>query len=673
MGFLGVSEFFRELSLPENGIFLHARPGRGLGIVFSFGMGIDLAVFWLLLFLGIPFRHGHLFSLGVVTLFNYWLFFGRAPADRALVAGSKARRVQIGLFWAVSLMGLFLRGGVLAAFAESFHWPPQLAILPAVGATGMVNFLGSFFWISPARETTRKRRWELAALAVVAYTILLRSFYAGSLELIPEEAYYWNYAQHLDISYLDHPPMVSWLIWLGTHLLGSTEMGVRIEALGCWIVTAVFCFRWACNLYDKTTATGTLLLLAVLPFFFGIGTVTTPDAPLVACWAGALYFLERALMGEKPSAWWAAGVCIGLGMLSKYTIVLLCPAVLLFLCLDPPSRHWLKKSEPYLAAAIAFLLFLPVIFWNAEHAWASFIFQGSRRFLDSFEFGLPGLIGGVLILLTPIGGLAVVAAILRAWRSRRDREETIPGGEGRKQLFALVFMLFPLSVFFFFSLGREAKLNWTGPIWLAALPFIARQMVPELSSNPGRLVRSLQRAWPPTLLLLVLFWGAFMYYLVLGFPGVPYPHEGGLGFIIGWKDLGHQVETLEDQIEKDLGVEPFVVGMDKNQIASELAFYRHRQSPQKADSGKEAVGETIGRNIFGMESLMYRYWLPENLQAGLQKKGQVLILVTRELHEIDRKQIRSRGWEVGETKELRLEKNGLPVGVYYYAIAKYRG
>jgi dolichol-phosphate mannosyltransferase len=672
VGFPHILDVFRGLSTPGDGNFF-ARPGRRLAIIFSFGMVLDLAIFSLLLPLGIPFQHRYLFSFVAAAIFNYLLVFWRVPADRPLVGGWNAKWIQMGLFWAVSLMGLFLRGGVLAALTESFEWSPQLAIFPAVGAAGIVNFLGSIFWIFPVRETTRKLRWELGALAVVAYLVLLRSFYSVSLELLPQEAYYWNYAQHLDIAYLDHPPVVSWLIWLGTHLLGNTEMGVRIGALGCWIITAIFCFRGAYNLFGKTTAIGTLLLLAVLPFFFSVGIVMSPDAPLVACWAGALYFLEQSIVEQKRSAWVPVGVCIGLGMLSKYTIALLCPSIVLFICLDPHSRHWLKKPEPFLAALITLLLFLPVIVWNAEHDWASFIFQGSRRFLDSLEFSLPALMGSILVLLTPNGALGVWAAVFEGNRRGMVRDDTIPDREGRTHLFALVFTLFPLLVFLVFSLGREVKLNWTGPIWLAALPFIARQMVPAAVSTPGRLVRFLQRTWPPTLILLVLFWGALMHYLTLGFPGVPYPQAGDLGAMIGWKDLGNQVEAIEDNIEKDTGVKPFVVGMDKNKIASELAFYRQRQGPYDADRKNEAVLETIGRHIFGMESLMFRYWFPENLQLGLQKKGQVLILVTRELQEIDRGRIGSKGWEIGEIKRLELKKNDVPVGVYYYTIAKYSG
>ena len=129
----------------------------------------------------------------------------------------------------------------------------------------------------------------------------------------------------------------------------------------------------------------------------------TPDAPLTAAWGGALYFLERALIGNRRTPWWGVGVCVGLGMLSKYTIALLAPATLLFILLDPGSRRWLWQPGPYVAALVATLFFSPVIVWNALNDWASFAFQGTGRLEASLDFSLHVLLGSILLLLTPVG------------------------------------------------------------------------------------------------------------------------------------------------------------------------------------------------------------------------------------------------------------------------------
>ncbi len=410
-----------------------------------------------------------------------------------------------------------------------------------------------------------------------------------------------------------------------------------------------------------------LLLLAVLPFFLGVGFVMTPDGLLLACWAGSLYFLERALLAERRLAWWGVGVCAGLGLLSKYTIALLGPAALLFMLMDHRSRRWLLKPEPYVAVLLALLLFMPVLVWNAEHQWASFIFQGPRRFQGPFISGYPTLMGSVLLLLTPTGAMAAFAAVLAKTGTRAERERVGKGIGDRGRLFAALFTLIPFLFFLAYSLVWDAKLDWTGPIWLATLPWVAWQMTPSEALRPSRLLRFLQRAWPPTIVATVLFFGAFLHFWVLGLPGLSYPQGKNVAPLIGWKELAQGIAQIEEEVETSTRVKPLVVGMDKSSIASELAFYRNKLSHgEKTD---QAVFYTTGRHLFGMESLMYRYWFPERATKRWPGENSVLILVTRELQELMNDQIQASGWKIGPVKDLELRKNGMIVGHYYYTLA----
>ena len=157
---------------------------------------------------------------------------------------------------------------------------------------------------------------------LVAISFLIKLLCIGTNNLLVEEAYYWNYAAHLDIGYLDHPPMVAVLIKLSTLLFGLNEFGVRMPSILCWIITAFFSMKLT-ELIKPQATPYALFLLAILPFFFLHSLVITPDIPLIACWSGALYFLYRALVLHQATAWYAAGVWLGLGLLSKYSIVLL--------------------------------------------------------------------------------------------------------------------------------------------------------------------------------------------------------------------------------------------------------------------------------------------------------------------------------------------------------------
>jgi dolichol-phosphate mannosyltransferase len=447
--------------------------------------------------------------------------------------------------------------------------------------------------------------WRRGAIGVVALAVALRLIYAWRVELMPEEAYYWNYAQHLDIGYLDHPPMVGWLIAAGTAVFGDTEFGVRVGALCCGVVASFFSYRLTREMFDEPSGLVAVVLAQTLPFFFLTGFLMTPDAPLTAAWSGTLYFIYRALIKDQARAWWGAGVCLGLGLLSKYTIVLLGFSALLFMVIDPRSRHWLKRVEPYAAVLLAAMIFSPVIAWNARNDFASFAFQTSRRLADRPQFALFKLLGSVLVLLTPTGAVAAAWALRRGGGGVSGAEATFEQQQRRGWRFIQVTVLTPLAVFALFSLRHEVKLDWTGAPWIASLPVLAAGIVQPLH----RMGRAIARAWVPTVIVVLLLYGAGLFYLTRGIPGVGYCRHAEL-VPVGWRELGRDVAAIADEIARRTGTDPLVVGMDRYAIASELAFYR-------SDRAK-AVSETSSAHLFGQVGLMYERWFPAAGQSGRQ-------------------------------------------------------
>ena len=437
-------------------------------------------------------------------------------------------------------------------------------------------------------------RWH-AVLSLAGGLLLLRAIYLPWINLFPEEAYYWNYSQHLDFGYLDHPPMVAWLIYLGVGCFGHHELGVRFFALVCSLVTSFFTFRLAALLYGRKVGETAVLLVQLLPFFFMSGWIMTPDAPLTACWAGTLYFLARVVFDGRARAWWGVGVCLGLGMLSKYTIALLGPATLLFLWLDPPSRGWFRRAAPYGSVLLAVAIFSPVLVWNFAHHWASFAFQSTGRLHESRRFALPSLAGSILLLLTPLG-VVIVGQSLHA-----NRDESMP--QVRRRRFAWVFTLVPLLVFTVFSLVHRVKLNWTGPLWLAVLPQIAARLTPAMTA-PAKWLRV---SWLTTVSILIVGYTVLLQYLRTGLPGVPYASNTAL-LPVGWPGLSRSLERQKQTLRDGSPARVLIVGMDHDFLASEAAFYQLDQT--------RAVQETTGGHLFEGNSLMYAYWFPPHEQDG---------------------------------------------------------
>ncbi|MFK0161067.1 glycosyltransferase family 39 protein [Rhizobium sp. NPDC090279] len=606
---------------------------------------VDLLLFMVLTQIGVDPMKAHVLSFISSGFLSGIYIVTRASDWIDIPTNDLSRSQQLAIFLTLRILTLGLRGGIVFATLTGFNLPVPVVGIFAACATAAMNLLGDRLFVWPV--ISLEKRWQLAAVGAIVYLLALRLVFLGFSDLVPEETYYWNYAQHLDIGYLDHPPMVAWLIWAGTALFGDNAFGVRVGAYLCWLLTAAFSFGLARNLFDKTTAMACVLLVSVVPFYFSTGFLMMPDAPLTAAWAATLYFLERALFGEKPSAWYGAGLSLGMGLLSKYTIVLLGPPALLLVLIDPKSRHWLGRKEPYLGAALSLLLFSPVIYWNATHEWMSFAFQGSRRVGEAFQFTLPSLIVSVVVLLTPTGLVAAAASLMANFTSVRSREA------GRKALFITLSTLIPLGVFVAFSLFHENKPNWTGPLWLAILPSIAFVLVGAAGAEPfwGRRLR---RAWIPTIGIAMVVYALLFHYVVLGFPGIGYIHNIRT-LPVAWSEFGEAVGAVEAEVEKSSAAPVVLIGTDKYFLASEMAFYaRQAQSPRSRSVGQSAVGGN---------SLMYDVWYPAKTL-----RGNTAVLVSLKRGELQQEDIAGYFLRLGDIQERVVRKNGAVVGSFYYRV-----
>jgi dolichol-phosphate mannosyltransferase len=615
------------------------------------GMAIDLLVFQALFALGANVEASQIasFFAGVIVIL---VRHARRAFAQPEPTGDVIRRIFNGRFLVVCIATLLLRSAVLVLLIENWHWLPQTAIVVAIFIATAVFLVGAVLFVLPAADTKEDSviRWPTLTAGIVAYLLVLKLIFINSVNLIPEEAYYWNYAQHLDWSYLDHPPMVGWLIWLSTSLLGKSELSVRLPAYVCWIITAVFMFRLTLNLFDRPAALRAILLLAVLPIYFGLGLFMTPDAPLCAAWAGCLYFLERALVAQDRRAWWWAALCLGIGMLSKYTIALLGLGTLIFLLVDKRSRRWLSRPDPYVAAVIALIVFLPVLLWNMRNDWVSFAFQGSSRWSGKYVFSLHVLIGSILLLLTPTGVLAIVQ-ILMPERTTESAKAHQGETRMRPRLWAVVFTLAPLSVFVVHSLFSHSKMNWTAPIWLAAIPFVAWDMVARSGEGGSSMIQFSRRLWMPTVIALVLILGASFCYISLGLPGA--------GLMTGerlfgeWRLLAERVGTIEKLVKIETGSEPIIVGMDKNFISSELSFYSAVDS-----DGPKNIGAS---HLVGGESLMWAFWLPRSAAIGRN-----LLMIDLNRNKLLKPALADYFEKIGEVRTETLENYGRVVGRIYW-------
>ncbi len=220
-------------------------------------------------------------------------------------------------------------------------------------------------------------------LKVFFACLLLKLVFGALLPMSADEAYYWFWGQHPQMSYFDHPAMVAWLFYLGAKLDAFFSLShLQISRLPSILLAHLSLYFWYLILKKHLTESQLIqfLLFAILSPLWGMGSiVATPDAPLVFFWSLSIYLFVQILNASsqsKPTCLLYAflGASLGLGFCSKYHIVLFVPAAIFYLSLEKAWRQLSKKG--ILILIFTGLVFSsPVLLWNIQNDFASFRFQ----------------------------------------------------------------------------------------------------------------------------------------------------------------------------------------------------------------------------------------------------------------------------------------------------------
>ncbi len=272
--------------------------------------------------------------------------------------------------------------------------------------------------LSPAKPDPAASRQLIVAIIVIVAMTALRIVYASLIDLRTDEAYYWTWSKENALSFLDHPPMIAWFIRFGTAIFGDTNLGVRFAGILAMLATQLL----LADLVRRVTHDIRAIVLAILmpeaALYYGLLMAkVAPDVALIPFAVAMMWSLVRLHESNDPRWWLAAGLFAGLALLSKFTAILLLPAVGAFALVPDWRRRWLTSPYPWLAALIAVIVFLPVLVWNAQHGWASFRFQlvratathelSVRTIADyiGLQFGLVGFV----LLPVVLSGLLLTA------------------------------------------------------------------------------------------------------------------------------------------------------------------------------------------------------------------------------------------------------------------------
>ena len=259
---------------------------------------------------------------------------------------------------------------------------------------------GSF---SEHLATGKMPQLSLLIYSVLFVFLLIRLLFAYLLGPGFDEAYYYGYSLRPALSYFDHPPLVSFFAGLfpkitGVHTIFTSRLGVVL----LFTISGYF-FAKLCRLFlnEKETVVALILLNSIPIFLVCAGMMILPDGAMSFFWVASLYYYWKILhLPYKLGNWLTAGFLSGCVMLAKYHGILLILFLVCYVLLY--RRDLFRRFGPYLFVVMALIAFSPVIIWNWQNEFVSFLFQGQRAigteisFSDFFQ-----AVGGQAAYLTP--------------------------------------------------------------------------------------------------------------------------------------------------------------------------------------------------------------------------------------------------------------------------------
>jgi 4-amino-4-deoxy-L-arabinose transferase-like glycosyltransferase len=301
-----------------------------------------------------------------------------------------------------------------------------------------------------------------------AYILLITvaifsTIYNSFLPLHGDEAYYWVWSYHLQGGYYDHAPLIAFMIKL-SNFISQSEWGVRLGAVFSMSVAGLYIFKLTQKISDEKTALNALFIYSSVVLVHAGYTLVTPDAPLILFWSLSLYYAYVAFFENSTKAYLLLGLFLGLMMMSKYTAILFVLFLVIFALIK--RRDLFFDWRIYAVVIISFIIITPMLWWNYEHEWISFLFQlghGSSSKTD-IDFGrFLEFFGGQFGVFTPVFTTVLFYYLVKKKAFFQDE----------KLFFISLSILVVLLFFFYKSLLARIELNYTAPAFIGGAVLLA--------------------------------------------------------------------------------------------------------------------------------------------------------------------------------------------------------
>jgi hypothetical protein len=380
------------------------------------------------------------------------------------------------------------------------------------------------------------RSWLPFAL-MAGFFLAIKVVMSVVMNPIGDEAYYWLWGQHLDLSYFDHPPLHAWLLRLVDAIFGWNLPSLRLLTWMSFAATLAIFWHWARRLAPEAPFQHFWRMLCIYlasPLFLGMSTIAFNDHLMIALCLGSAHFMllfaERWEAGHQGYRWlYLSAALLGLAVFTKYNAVFLGLGYVAFFLLRPSLRPLFGNPHTYLAGLLSVAIQAPVFYWNLVEGLASYRFHFAERWSGPLRLSWEApilFIFVALIVISPFAAIGVVRYFAR--------EPENAFAARAKQLAASVFTFSSLAMLVLASFA-EVLFYWNIVAFLLVLPLA---------------VRAIGTRW--VFWLHMLYGGGMALLLVFNQAVAPVGNIFGaydwtISSTYGWNEIGSEVEALRKE------------------------------------------------------------------------------------------------------------------------------
>lgn len=325
-------------------------------------------------------------------------------------------------------------------------------------------------------------------LSFAALKLALHALAITNYGYFRDELYYIACSRHLAWGYVDQPPFSIALLALNRALLGDSLLSLRFLPAVAGAATVVVTGLLVRALGGGRFAQALACLCAVLPpIWLAVDHFFSMNAFDTLFWSLAALLLLRAVEGGGTGRWALLGAVLGLALLNKTSILWFGAAAGLGILLTP-HRRVLRTPGPWIAAALAGLIFLPHVLWQVANGWPTLEFMRNATTGKMVRTGFVSFWTQQVTLMSPVLAPVWLVGLGSLLASRRARvlgilflgvsAILVASGTSRPNYLAVAYAPLFAAAAVTIERASAGRRSWLRPAVLAVILLLGLPLVP---------------------------------------------------------------------------------------------------------------------------------------------------------------------------------------------------